>query len=71
MDNELFDDLMQSLNEAIAYTQGDTTQGRSHFVTMSDSELEKRQLLWEKISRLSEFNIQRVDGYVDELIRVG
>jgi len=69
MDNELFNDLMQSLNEALEYTKGDRTKGRSHFITVSDSEMEKRQLLWQKIGSLDEPNMQKVVRYVDELLR--
>jgi len=68
MDNELFGDLMQSLNEALEYTKGDKSKGRSQFVTISDMELEKRQRLWQKIDGLSESRLQMVDNYVDDLI---
>ncbi|MCL2189703.1 MAG: hypothetical protein FWC16_12070 [Defluviitaleaceae bacterium] len=68
MENELFDDLMQSLDEALAYTQGDKTKGRSQFVSVSDNELAQRQLLWQKIDRLPKARLQLVDRYVDTLI---
>ena len=69
MENNLFDDLMQSLGEALEYTKGDKSKGRSQFLTLSDAELEKRQHLWQKIDELSESNVQMVDRYVDELLR--
>ncbi|MCL2190157.1 MAG: hypothetical protein FWB87_15505 [Defluviitaleaceae bacterium] len=70
MENELFDDLMQSLDEALAYAQGDKTKGRSQFITVSDNELAQRQLLWQKIDRLPEARLQLVDRYIDTLIEV-
>ena len=69
MEVELFDDLTQSLNEALEYAKGDKTKGRSRYVEMSDNEMEKRKLLWYKIYSLSDSNLQRVDRYVDELLQ--
>ena len=69
MEQDLFDDLMHSLDEALAYTLGDKTKGRSHFVAMSDDELQKKQLLWHKIDCLSDYNRDRVITYVEELLR--
>ena len=68
MEEKLFDDLMLSLNEALEYTKGDKSKGRSQYVTISDEELTKRQLLWYKIDNLSESKREQVAMYVDELI---
>lgn len=69
IDEELFDDLIQSLDEAARYVKGDKSSGRSQFVVITDAELEKRHVLWQKIDGLSELNIQMVDRYVDELLK--
>ena len=34
MDKELFDDLIQSLGEAVSYAKGDKSKGRSMVVTI-------------------------------------
>ncbi|MCL2499098.1 MAG: hypothetical protein FWE90_02050 [Defluviitaleaceae bacterium] len=68
MDDHLFNDLIQSLDEALAYTQGDETKGRSQYISLSDAELEKRRLLWQKIDGLSDSRIKMVERYVDELL---
>lgn len=36
MDEKIFNDTMQGLSEALAYTQGDKTKGRSRFVSVPD-----------------------------------
>jgi len=68
MDNELFDDLMQSLNEAIEYTKGDKTKGRSIIIDAPE-DVDIDQLLWNKIRTLPESQKQKLTVYVDELLR--
>jgi hypothetical protein len=43
MDDELYEDLMQSPNEALAYERGDITKGRSVIVSIPDEEIELNQ----------------------------
>ena len=69
MDNELFDDMLESLNQALDYTKGDTTKGRSHIVTVSDEEVEAHQLLIQKISSLNNADKQKATRYVDGLLQ--
>ena len=40
MEKELFDDLIQSLGEAVSYAKGDKSQGRSMIVSIPDETLE-------------------------------
>ena len=68
MEKELFDNLMESVQQAIDYARGDTTKARSVFVEISDEEADTSYLIYEKIVRMSESNRQRVAGYVDCLL---
>ena len=38
MEKKLFDDLIVSLNQAIEYSKGDMSKGRSVFLELSESE---------------------------------
>ena len=69
MEKELFDDFVQSLNEAIDYAKGDKTKARSMIVTMPTDEAEINQLLFQKIAGLSVPNKHRAIQYVDELLQ--
>ena len=44
MEQELFDDLILSINEAVEYAKGDKTKGRSMIVAISDKEIEMEQM---------------------------
>lgn len=69
MDNEMFGDLIQSLNQALDYAKGDKSKARSVFIEIADNELEQRQLFWQKFESLSEPNRLRVEGYIDRLLQ--
>jgi len=72
MDKDLFGDLMQSLNEALEYTKGDKTKGRSIILETpedADSEIDIDKILWHKIAALPEPQKQKLTVYVDELLR--
>ena len=69
MDKDLFDDLVQSLNEAIDYAKGDKTKARSVMVSLPYDESEADHILFQKISGLSGPNKQRAIQYVDELLQ--
>jgi len=71
MENELFDDLMLSLNQALEYTKGDKTKGRSIVIDTPediDSETDVDKMLWYKIAILHETQKQQLTMYVDELL---
>jgi hypothetical protein len=70
MDDELYNDLMQSLNEALAYERGDITKGRSVIVSIPDEEIEANQAFFQQFSRLSEPNRRKVIQYTEELLQV-
>ncbi|MCL1882780.1 MAG: hypothetical protein FWF81_03395 [Defluviitaleaceae bacterium] len=69
MENEMFDDLISSLNQALDYAKGDKTKGRSMITDMSEEEIERRQLFFKKFESLSEPKKQRAILYVDELLQ--
>jgi len=68
MDKDLFDDLIASCKEAIEYQKGNL-QLKTTVLEVQDEELDANQLLWYKIARLPEAKRQKVDLYVDELLR--
>ena len=68
METEMFDDLMLSLNQALDYAKGDTTKARSVAVEIPDEEIDQSYLIYEKITKMSELDRQRVAGYVDGLL---
>ena len=63
------EDTLQGLKEALAYVKGDSTKARSVTVTLPEGMSETNQLLFQKITSLSEPNRQRVIKYVDELLQ--
>ncbi len=69
MEDELFDNLIQSLNEAVAYSQNDKSKGRSMVVNIPDDEIENSQILFQKFNHLSELNKQKTIQYVDSLLQ--
>ncbi len=69
MEKELFDDLLQSLNEAVEYSKGDTTKGRSMTVSIPDDEIEMNQELIREFSKLSNSNKLKTIQYVTDLQR--
>ncbi len=69
MDDELFNDLILSLNQAVAYSQGDKTQGRSVIVTAPDEVIEENQIFFQQFTKLSDLNRRKVIRYTEELLR--
>jgi len=69
MEKELFNDLMESLNQAAEYIKGDSSKGRSVIVTIPDEETEQSQLLYHKITELPEASKQKAMQYIDELLK--
>ena len=69
MEQGLFDDMKQSLQEAVEYAKGDKTKGRSEVVTISDEEIEMEQVIFQKIKKLSVTNKRKAIQYVDDLLR--
>jgi len=69
MEKELFDELIESLNQAVAFEQGDMTQGRAVIRTISDDIGERDQIFYQNFSRLPEDSKQKAIRYVDELLQ--
>jgi len=69
VEKELFNDLMQSLNEGLEYIKGDKSKGRSMIVELPDDEIDASYLIYQKIASMSDSNRQRVAGYVDGLLQ--
>ena len=68
MDKNLFDDLTESCKEVIAYQNGQI-QLKTTTIEIADEEIEKSQLLFQKIERLPESNKDQVIRYIDELLQ--
>ena len=68
MDSELFEDLIQSLNEAVEYSVGDKTKGRSMIVTIPDEDIAMDQMIFQQIGKLSMENKEKVVQYANELL---
>ena len=69
MDKNLFNDLMASCNEVLAYRRGEV-QLKTTTLEIPDDELEQSQLLLQKIERLPESDKQKAIQYVDELLHI-
>ena len=67
MDKELFDDLIASCNEVLAYKRGEL-QLKTTTLEVPDDEMEQSQLLFQKIERLPEPDKQKAIRYIDELL---
>ena len=70
MEKELFDDLILSLNQAVEYSKGDKTKGRSMTITIPDEELEMNQMISHQVRKLSSENKRKVMQYAEELLQV-
>lgn len=62
MEKELFDDFMQSLNEAVEYSKGDKTKGRSQIVTLPVDDISI------KYGKLSEEDQKTIDIIIDKML---
>ncbi|MCL2603891.1 MAG: hypothetical protein FWD90_05370 [Defluviitaleaceae bacterium] len=60
---------LQSLQEALDYVKGDKNKGRTFYVDIPDTEVEQAQILWRKITSLSEPCKRQAHGYIDGLIQ--
>ena len=69
MEQELFADLIQSLNEAVEYAKGDKTKGRSKRVTLSDEEVGIYQVVLRQLGKLSVENRMKVVRYAEKLLQ--
>jgi len=69
MEQVLFDDLIQSLNEAVAFANGDKSKGRSVTVSVPDDEVEIDQLIFQQLVKLSVENKVKVIRYANDLLR--
>ena len=69
MEKGLFDELIQSLNEAVSYASGDTSKGRSKIVTIADDELEIDKIIFQQLSKLSTENKVKIIKYANDLIQ--
>ena len=68
MEKKLFDDLIVSLNQAIEYSKGDMSKGRSVFLELSEDEIEAHQLFLQKFDRLPLKEKEKAMHYVDQLL---
>ena len=68
MEKDLFDNLMQGLNEALEYAKGDTSKGRSVIIE-TDEETEIGQLFFQKFDKLPLPEKEKAVQYVDQLLR--
>ena len=69
MEQELFADLIQSLNEAVDYAEGDSKKARSESITLSDEEVGMYQMILRQLGKLSAENRMKVIRYADELLQ--
>ena len=69
MEKELFDDLIQSLDEAVTYAKGNVAKGRSKSITITDDEVEMDQLIFQQIVKLSMENKVKIVRYANELLQ--
>jgi len=67
MEQALFNELIQSLNEAVSYANGDKTKGRSVIIDIPDNEAEMDQLIFKQLTGLSVENKVKVIKYASEL----
>ena len=67
MDKDLFDDLIASCNEVLAYQRGELKL-KTTTLEIPDDAIEASQLLCQKIERLPEQYKRKVILYVDELL---
>ena len=67
MEKDLFDNLMQGLNEALEYARGDTSKGRSVIIETNE-ETEIDQLFYQKFDRLPLPEKKKAMHYVDQLL---
>ena len=63
MRDELFNDLMESLNYALDYERGDTTKSRIHVVTVPDEEIST------KYEKLSYEDKKTITEMIDRMLR--
>ena len=69
MEQLLFNDLIQSLNEAVLYSKGDKTKGRSMILEIPDNEAEIDQLILQQLSGLSIENKVKIIRYANDLVQ--
>jgi hypothetical protein len=69
MEKELFDELIQSLNQAVAFEKGDKAQGRAVARAITGEEIEQAQLFYQNFSKLTEVGKEKAIQYVDELLQ--
>jgi len=69
MEESLFNDLMESLNQALEYERGNKSKCRSTIVTISDEEIEAHQMFLQSFHRLSAANKSKVVSYTNELLQ--
>ena len=67
MEQILFNDLVESLNEAVSYANGDESKGRSVIIDIPDNEAEMNQLIFQQLTGLSIENKVKVIQYASEL----
>ena len=69
MDNELFDNLMTAIQQAISYEEGDVSKARSEYLEIPEDEIDPSYRIYIKVSEMSTKNIQRVESFIDSLLQ--
>jgi len=69
MDNELFDNLMTAVQQAIDYEEGDVSKARSEYLEIPEDEIDPSYRIYIKVAEMSALNRQRVEGYIDGLLQ--
>ena len=66
MDKELFDDLILSLNQAVEYSKGDMSKGRSVFLELPELE----DIMLAKAERATGYAGRTADTVADDMERI-
>ena len=64
MEQDLFDDLVESLEQAVAYAKGDKTKGRSTIIEVPDELMQ----FYSAYGKLSEPDKSKAMNYVNDLL---
>ena len=68
MEKQLFDDLMESVQQAIDYERGDKTRARSVYVEIEDEEIIRNHAFMQDFYKLPEPSKVKAINYVAELL---
>jgi len=69
MEKELFNDMIQSLNEAVSAASGDTSKGRSKIISVPDDTIDLDSIIFQQLVTLSYENKVKVIKFANELMQ--